>query len=173
MHSEYSDGRTSVEAMAEGCIARGYSYCAVTDHGYGLAIAHGVSMTDLKRQHAEIDKLNRHYKGRFRILKGIEANILADGALDLKAHELRRLEVVVAAPHSRLRTSDDQTTRMVTAICTRGVHILGHDAGEIVQSVAIAVTMGATKADFDRTIALHPSAAEELVTMRTPRKSAL
>jgi len=50
-----------------------------------------------------------------------------------------------------------------------GVHILGHDAGEIVQAVAIAVTMGATKADFDRTIALHPSAAEELVTMRTPR----
>ncbi|WP_376988210.1 glutathione-disulfide reductase [Bosea sp. R86505] len=50
-----------------------------------------------------------------------------------------------------------------------GVHILGHDAGEIIQAVAIAVTMGATKADFDRTIALHPSAAEELVTMRTPR----
>lgn len=51
-----------------------------------------------------------------------------------------------------------------------GVHILGHDAGEIIQAVAIAVTMGATKADFDRTIALHPSAAEELVTMRTARK---
>ena len=50
-----------------------------------------------------------------------------------------------------------------------GVHILGHDAGEIIQAVGIAVTMGATKADFDRTIALHPSAAEELVTMRTPR----
>jgi glutathione reductase (NADPH) len=50
-----------------------------------------------------------------------------------------------------------------------GVHILGHDAGEIIQAVAIAVTMGATKVDFDRTIALHPSAAEELVTMRTPR----
>ncbi len=50
-----------------------------------------------------------------------------------------------------------------------GVHVIGHDAGEIIQSVAIAVTMGATKADFDRTIALHPSAAEELVTMRRPR----
>ena len=50
-----------------------------------------------------------------------------------------------------------------------GVHILGHDAGEIIQAVGIAVTMGATKADFDRTVALHPSAAEELVTMRTPR----
>ena len=52
-----------------------------------------------------------------------------------------------------------------------GVHILGHDAGEIIQAVGIAVTMGATKADFDRTVALHPSAAEELVTMRTPRAS--
>ncbi len=52
-----------------------------------------------------------------------------------------------------------------------GVHILGHDSGEIIQAVAIAVTMGATKADFDRTIALHPSAAEELVTMRTARRS--
>ena len=52
-----------------------------------------------------------------------------------------------------------------------GVHILGHDAGEIIQATAIAVTMGATKADFDRTVALHPSSAEELVTMRTPRAS--
>ncbi|CAN7665269.1 glutathione-disulfide reductase [Bosea sp. LjRoot9] len=58
---------------------------------------------------------------------------------------------------------DAKTDRML------GVHILGHDAGEIIQAVAIAVTMGATKADFDRTIALHPSAAEELVTMRTAR----
>lgn len=62
---------------------------------------------------------------------------------------------------------DAETDRVI------GVHMLGHDAGEIAQSVAIAVTMGATKADFDRTIALHPSAAEELVTMRTPRKSVL
>jgi histidinol phosphatase-like PHP family hydrolase len=129
MHSEYSDGRTTIEAMAEGCRARGYSYCAITDHGYGLSIANGVSMTDLKRQHAEIDKLNRRYKGRFRILKGIEANILADGALDLKPRELQRLDVVVAAPHSRLRATDDQTTRMVTAICTAGVHVLGHPRG--------------------------------------------
>ncbi|GAU80622.1 glutathione-disulfide reductase [Bosea sp. BIWAKO-01] len=59
---------------------------------------------------------------------------------------------------------DAKTDRML------GVHIIGHDAGEIIQAVAIAVTMGATKADFDRTIALHPSAAEELVTMRTARQ---
>jgi glutathione reductase (NADPH) len=49
-----------------------------------------------------------------------------------------------------------------------GVHVLGHDAGEIIQAVGIAVTMGATKADFDRTIAVHPTAGEELVTMRSP-----
>jgi glutathione reductase (NADPH) len=49
-----------------------------------------------------------------------------------------------------------------------GVHILGHDAGEMIQLVGVAVTMGATKADFDRTIAVHPTASEELVTMRTP-----
>ena len=51
-----------------------------------------------------------------------------------------------------------------------GVHMLGHDAGEIIQMAAIAMTMGATKADFDRTIAVHPTAAEEFVTMRTPVK---
>ena len=49
-----------------------------------------------------------------------------------------------------------------------GVHIMGHDAGEMIQLAGIAVTMGATKADFDRTVAVHPTAAEELVTMRTP-----
>ena len=47
-----------------------------------------------------------------------------------------------------------------------GCHIFGPDAGEMVQVGAIAMRMGATKADFDATMALHPSAAEELVTMR-------
>ena len=55
MHSEYSDGRNTLAELAEACIARGYWYCAVTDHSYGLPIAHGVSMVDLARQHREID----------------------------------------------------------------------------------------------------------------------
>ncbi|KUL96004.1 glutathione reductase [Bosea sp. WAO] len=92
-------------------------------------------------------------------------------------HELRVFETgfrpmkaTISGRHERIYMKlvvDAKTDRML------GVHILGHDAGEIIQAVAIAVTMGATKADFDRTIALHPSAAEELVTMRTARKSAL
>lgn len=49
-----------------------------------------------------------------------------------------------------------------------GVHIMGHGAGEMIQCLGIAVKMGATKTDFDRTMAVHPTAAEELVTMRTP-----
>lgn len=129
MHSEYSDGRVSLQELAEGCMARGYRYCAVTDHSYGLPIAHGVSMSNLRRQHAEINALNKHYAGRFRMLKGIEANILADGELDMTPIELRKLEVVLAAPHSKLRTSDDQTARMVRAVGLPGVNILAHPRG--------------------------------------------
>lgn len=129
MHSDYSDGRTTLRELADGCIARGYAYCAVTDHAYGLPVAHGVSMSDLKRQHVEINALNRSYKKRFRMLKGIEANILADGSLDMQPAELKILDVVVAAPHSRLRASEDQTARMTTVVATRGVHILGHPRG--------------------------------------------
>jgi histidinol phosphatase-like PHP family hydrolase len=129
MHSKWSDGVESLEGLIEGCLARGYRYCAVTDHAYGLPIARGVSMSDLRRQHREIDALNSRYRGRFRMLKGIEANILADGQLDMQPDELRTLEVIVAAPHSKLRTGDDQTTRMVAAVSTPGVHILGHPRG--------------------------------------------
>ena len=147
MHSEYSDGGDTLAAIIEGCIDRGYRYCAVTDHSYGLPIAGGVSMDNLKRQHREIEALNRRYKDRFRMLKGIEANILADGRVDMKQSELRTLEIVVASPHSKLRTADDQTTRMVTGIETRGVHILGHPRGRMFGS-----RPGVT-ADWDRVFA--------------------
>ena len=131
MHSEWSDGSDTLEDIVEGCLARGYRYCAVTDHSYGLPIARGVSMADLKRQHAEIDAINKRYAGRFRLLKGIEANILADGRLDMKRSELRGLDIVVAAPHSKLRAPDDQTPRMLAAVETRGVHILAHPRGRM------------------------------------------
>lgn len=129
MHSTYSDGRASIAELAEGCLDRGYRYCAITDHSYGLPIARGVSLRDLARQHAEIDRLNRRYKKRFRILKGIEANILADGDVDMTADERRSLDVVLAAPHSKLRTDADQTDRLVRAVTTPDVHILAHPRG--------------------------------------------
>ena len=131
MHSEWSDGINSLAEIADGCLARGYQYCAVTDQSYGLPIARGVPMADLARQHAEIDALNRRYRKRFRILKGIEANIRADGHLDMTAAEIASLDIVVASPHSALRTSADQTKRMITAVSMRGVHILGHPRGRM------------------------------------------
>jgi putative hydrolase len=129
MHSVWSDGDDTLDAIVEACVARGYRFAAVTDHSYGLAVARGLSMDALARQHEEIDRLNAANRGRFRLIKGIEANIRADGSVDMTRDELRRLELVVAAPHSLLRSPADQTGRMVTAVSQRGVHILGHPRG--------------------------------------------
>jgi putative hydrolase len=82
-------------------------------------------------QRREIDQLNAKHQGRFRLLQGIEANIRADGTVDMTAAEMAELEIVVAAPHSALRTPVDQTPRMLSAVQTRGVHILGHPRGRM------------------------------------------
>jgi histidinol phosphatase-like PHP family hydrolase len=134
MHSTWSDGNQTLADIVETGINLGYRFCAVTDHSYGLKIAGGVSMAELAEQHKEIDDLNKQHHGRFRLLKGIEANIRADGTIDMEPHELAQLEIVVAAPHSVLRTTDDQTTRMINAVSTRGVHILGHPRGRMIGS---------------------------------------
>jgi putative hydrolase len=131
MHSVWSDGSQTLEEIVATAIARGYEYCAVTDHSYGLPIAGGVSMARLAEQHREIDRLNKRHRRRFRMLKGIEANIRADGSVDMEPHELQQLDLVVAAPHSALRTTADQTTRLVRAVATPGVHILGHPRGRM------------------------------------------
>ena len=73
-------------------------------------------MEAVARQHEEIDSLNQAYEGRFRVFKGIEANILADGSLDLQPEERRRFEFVVASPHALLRRQEDQTARMLAAV---------------------------------------------------------
>jgi histidinol phosphatase-like PHP family hydrolase len=131
MHSTWSDGSQTLADIIEAGIARGYNFCGVTDHSYGLPIAGGVSMAQLAQQHQEIDALNKKYRGKFRLIKGIEANIRADGTVDMEPAELRLLELVVAAPHSALRTANDQTARMVNAVKTPGVHILGHPRGRM------------------------------------------
>jgi histidinol phosphatase-like PHP family hydrolase len=131
MHSTWSDGSQELEDIVSAGIARGYSYCAVTDHSYGLRIAGGISLSEMQEQHAEIDELNARQDGRFRLLKGIEANIRADGSVDMEPEELRLLEVVVAAPHAVLRSPADQTDRMLRTVSTPGVNILGHPRGRM------------------------------------------
>ena len=129
MHSEWSDGGLPLRALAEACAARGYQHSAVTDHAFGLPLAGGLSTTDLRRQHGEIDQVNSAMSGRFRLLKGVEANIQADGSLDVTTAEVPELELVLAAPHSKLREATDQTSRMIRVVTTPGVHILAHPRG--------------------------------------------
>jgi histidinol phosphatase-like PHP family hydrolase len=144
MHSTWSDGVETIAQLADGARRRGWSRIAVTDHSKGLPIAGGMSIDAMRRQHEEIDALNRDASDGFRIFKGIEANILADGGLDLDASELSGVEVVLAAPHSKLRTLDDQTGRLLTAVRTPGVHVLAHPRGRMSDS-----RPGVT-ADWDR-----------------------
>ena len=129
MHSVYSDGAEPLESIVTECLRRKWSCAGITDHSYGLAIAGGMTMEKVGEQHAEIDALNRKYSGSFRLFKGIEANITPDGNIDMTPDELRRFEFVVASPHSLLRKSIDQTSRMVGAVSQPGVCILGHPMG--------------------------------------------
>jgi histidinol phosphatase-like PHP family hydrolase len=131
MHSTWSDGVESIADLAEGAAALGWARIGVTDHSYGLPIARGMSMDDAARQHHEIDRVNERFAGRVRVYKGVEANILADGALDLQENERRVFEYVIASPHSQLRKDTDQTARMLAAVRLPGVAILGHPQGRM------------------------------------------
>jgi putative hydrolase len=129
LHSEWSDGSETLENVVAGCMARSYTCAAITDHSYGLSIAHGMTMEEVALQHVEIDRINAALDGRFRLFKGIEANLRNDGTVDMEPEELRTLDLVVASPHSLLRRPDDQTARMLTAVRQPNVHILGHPRG--------------------------------------------
>src|SRR5260221_5523393 len=131
MHSTWSDGVESVADLAEGDVAPGWRRIGVTDHSFGLPIARGMSMAAAAEQHREIDQVNERFKGRVRVYKGVEANILADGSLDLQDEERRVFEYVIASPHSQLRTDADQTPRMLAAVRLPGVAILGHPQGRM------------------------------------------
>jgi putative hydrolase len=144
MHSNWSDGGATIAAMVTAAQALGHTCLGITDHSYGLPIARGMSMSDVVRQHVEIDELNASYGGPFRVFKGIEANILGDGTLDVQPNERGTFEFIVASPHSLLRRPDDQTSRMVAAVRGPGVTILGHPRGRMFNS-----RPGVT-ADWDR-----------------------
>jgi histidinol phosphatase-like PHP family hydrolase len=156
MHSQWSDGTLTLAEMAQACIKRGYQYSAMTDHGPGLPIAQGLSVADLVRQREAIDQVNAELGGQFLMLAGVEANIDVAGSLGLTGEELRALDLVVAAPHSQLRRPDDQTARMVAAVRTPGVHILGHPRGRQ------RSTRQGIVADWDRVFA---AAAESRVAI--------
>jgi putative hydrolase len=129
LHSTWSDGGASAEAMARAAMALGHDYIVLTDHSPRLTVAHGLDRDRLLAQLDEIDALNVEL-APFRVLSGIEVDILEDGALDQDVDLLERLDVVVASVHSKLRMERDaMTRRMVLAVSSPHVDILGHCTG--------------------------------------------
>ena len=130
-HSDWSDGGSPPREMAEAARHLGHEWIALTDHSPRLTVANGLSAERLAAQLELIGELNDEL-APFRILTGIEVDILEDGTLDQREDLLRRLDVVVASVHSQLRMPAGQMTRrMVTAVRNPHVDVLGHCTGRL------------------------------------------
>ena len=132
MHSRWSDGGATIEAMARTARDLGHDYMVLTDHSPRLTVAHGLSKERLDQQLADVAVLNEKM-APFRILTGIEVDILEDGTLDHTDEVLGQLDVVVASVHSKLRMERQaMTERMVRAVASPHVDILGHCTGRMI-----------------------------------------
>jgi putative hydrolase len=131
-HSDWSDGGSPIEVMAEAAAGIGHDYMVLTDHSPRLTVAHGLDAERLVQQLELLEELNDRV-APFRILTGIEVDILEDGTLDQDEELLSRLDVVVASVHSKLRMDGEaMTKRMIRAVANPHVDILGHCTGRIV-----------------------------------------
>jgi DNA polymerase (family 10) len=102
----------------------------MADHSQLAHYAGGLRLDAIGVQHETIGDLNRRYRGGFRILKGIESDILADGALDYPPDILERFDLIVASVHSRFRLArEEQTKRILAAVANPFTTILGHLTG--------------------------------------------
>ncbi|HEX5190471.1 MAG TPA: PHP domain-containing protein [Streptosporangiaceae bacterium] len=131
-HSTWSDGGSPPGEMAEAARDLGHEWVALTDHSPRLTVANGLSAPRLKEQLELVGRLNAEL-APFRILTGIEVDILEDGGLDQREDLLARLDVVVASVHSKLRMpGPEMTERMITAVSNPHVDVLGHCTGRMV-----------------------------------------
>lgn len=132
MHTTWSDGHQSIQEMAEAAIARGYEYLCITDHSRALAVANGLDRDRLLRQLDEIAAVNERLP-HFRVLAGLEADILEDGAIDMDDDVLERLDWCVGSVHQWTRqTKEVMTARVVRAIRSGGISALGHPTGRLI-----------------------------------------
>lgn len=132
-HSDWSDGGSPIEEMAMTAMELGHDYLVLTDHSPRLKVARGLSVERLARQLDVVDAVNAHLDGGFRLLKGIEVDILDDGGLDQTEAMLARLDVRVASVHSKLQMDAGQMTkRMVAAVRNPFANVLGHCTGRLV-----------------------------------------
>ncbi|WP_037606223.1 PHP domain-containing protein [Streptacidiphilus rugosus] len=132
VHSDWSDGGSPIEEMAQAACAQGHQWAVLTDHSPRLTIAHGLSPDRLRQQLEIVAALNAEM-APFRLLTGIECDILEDGTLDQKEELLARLDLVVASVHSKLRSDPEpMTARMIATVRNPHTAVLGHCTGRIV-----------------------------------------
>ena len=130
-HSTYSDGKHSLEQMAKYCKELGYEYLGICDHSKSAFYANGLDEARVKKQHEEIDKLNEEL-APFKILKGIESDILFDGSLDYSDEVLASFDFIVSSVHSVLNMNRQKATdRLLRAIENPYTTILGHPTGRL------------------------------------------
>lgn len=133
-HSTYSDGASTLKEMAKACIELGLQYLGMCDHSRSAFYAGGLSIEDVAKQQSEIDSLNAELHP-FKIFKGIESDILADGSLDYPDEVLKSFDIIVASIHSGLSMSEDKATeRIIKAIENPYTSILGHPTGRLLLS---------------------------------------
>jgi DNA polymerase (family 10) len=131
MHTVETDGRCTIEEMAEAARARGYKYMAITDHSKNLAFANGLDDKRALEHIQRIRKANEQTDG-IHIFAGIEVDILADGDLDLSDSVLSEMDIVIASVHSQFgQEPAKMTERLVTAISNPNVSVIGHPTGRI------------------------------------------
>ncbi len=135
-HSDWSDGGSPIEEMAFTAIELGHDYLVLTDHSPRLKVANGLSVARLAKQLGVVEAINKHLgggAGSFRLLKGIEVDILDDGSLDQTEEMLGQLDLRVASVHSKLAMDKaPMTKRMVAAVHNPFVNVLGHCTGRLV-----------------------------------------
>jgi len=149
VHSTWSDGGAEIDVMARAARDLGHEYMALTDHSPRLTVANGLSRERLLKQLDIVAALNEEL-APFRILTGIEVDILEDGALDQDDDILERLDVVVASCHSKLRMEKrEMTRRMITAVANPHTDVLGHCTNRYV------VGRGRPQSEFDAEVVFH------------------
>ena len=129
-HTTESDGADTLEDMAQATKSRGYAYLGMTDHSQTAHYAGGLKTDEVLAQQKQIEKLNKRYGAKFRVFKGIESDILADGSLDYPDDVLNSFDLIIASIHSRFRMSPaEQTERILRAVANPHTTILGHVTG--------------------------------------------
>jgi len=143
-HSDWDGGANSIEEMARFAQKMGYQYIGISDHTKFLRIEHGLNERKLALQKKEIEILNKKFKN-FRILQGCEANIMADGSIDVKDEALEKLDFVIAGVHSQFKMEKEKMTeRIIRAMKNPNVDIISHPTGRILKR------RDEYQADFDK-----------------------